>query len=354
MADGDVLSIDAFSDQARTVLPPVLLTRETRARALQAVASLETGGSTNMFGGIELAERHVAQGPASLVRRIVMISDGQANVGPSSPEALGALAERALPLGAQITSLGVGLEYDERTLDALAVRTSGRLFHVGDPREMTATLQHEVDLLAATAADDASIEIVPASGVTVLGAEGARIERTASGSARIPLGTLFAGQHREALVRVRFAGDRAAADRALASVRLRFRDPAEGGIERVQEVLAHAATSDDPSTVASHVNAKTRAMVVTMEAAKAELDAAQDLGEGRFDRAQEQLARAEASLREEAARTKDADAKRKLDTAATAMGAARATAAEAPKAAPAAARAGALEMNRDAMSGMGY
>ena len=90
-----------------------------------------------MFEGLELAEMHVAQaGRDHPVRRIVMISDGQANVGPSSPLALGELAQRSLSLGAQVTSLGVGLDYDERTLDAIAERTSGRLFHVGDPREM--------------------------------------------------------------------------------------------------------------------------------------------------------------------------------------------------------------------------
>ena len=51
------------------------------------------------------------------VRRVVVISDGIANVGPSSPEALGALAERGLRFRAQVTSLGVGNDYDERTLE---------------------------------------------------------------------------------------------------------------------------------------------------------------------------------------------------------------------------------------------
>jgi Ca-activated chloride channel family protein len=308
-----------------------------------------------MAEGLELAEMHVAQAPHDHpVRRIVMISDGQANVGLSSPQALGELAQRSLSLGAQVTSLGVGLDYDERTLDAIAERTSGRLFHVGDPREMTATLEHEIDLLAATVADQASIEIVPAPGVVLVSVEGARIESAPNGAVRIPLGTLYAGQHREALVRMRLTESASGAQRALASVRLQFHDPAENDVERVQEVLARASTSDDPVAVASHANAKTHAMMAMVEAAKTEVQAAQDVGSGNFMQAQTQLAAAEKGLLDEAAKTKDDDSRKKLTVAAQTVAVARAHAAAAPSAAPAKMRADVLEMNSAGMKAMGY
>ena len=355
LADGDVLSVDTFSDHARTLVPPVRLTPETRARVLSSIAELGTGGSTNMFEGLELAEMHVAQADRNHpVRRIVMISDGQANVGPSSPNALGELAQRSLSLGAQVTSLGVGLDYDERTLDAIAERTSGRLFHVGDPREMQATLEHEIDLLGSTVADQAAIEVVPAPGVVLVGVEGARIEGAENGAVRIPLGALFAGQHREALVRVRLTEAASGTQRALASVRLRFHDPAENEVERVQEVLARVMASDDPTAVASHANAKTHAMMAMVDAAKTEIQAAQDVGSGNFVQAQSQLAAAEKNLLDEAARTKDDDSRKKLTVAAKGMAHARAAAAAAPAAPPAKVRADALEMNGAGMKAMGY
>jgi Ca-activated chloride channel family protein len=359
LADGDILSVDIFSDAARSLVPPVRLTSETRARILSTIAELGTGGSTNMFEGLEMAERHVAQAPAVAgtqpVRRIVLISDGQANVGPSSPDALGELAQRALSLGAQVTSLGVGLDYDERTLDAIAERTSGRLFHVGDPREMEATLEHEIGLLSSTVADQAVIEVVPAPGVELQAIEGAHMEWGSGRAARIPLGALYAGQHREALVRVRLSGATAGTQRAIASVRLTFQDPQENDVERVQEVLARASTSDDPGAVALHASPQTHAMIATLEAAKTELQAAQDVGAGNYAQAQSQLAAVELNLREEASRTKDAAAKKKLDSAAQTVAAARrhATAAAAAPA-PAAARADVLEMNSGAMHQAGY
>lgn len=355
LSDGDVLGIDTFSDHARTLLPPTVLTPETRARALSIIAELGATGSTNMFEGLELAEMHVAQAPSDHpVRRIVMISDGQANVGPSSPQALGELAQRSLGLGAQVTSLGVGLDYDERTLDAIAERTSGRIFHVGDPREMTATLEQEVDMLARTVADQAVLEVVPAPGVMLSGVEGARVEAIEGGAVRIPLGALYAGQHREALVRVRLTSAASGTQRALASVRLKFRDPSENEVERVQEVLARAQTSDDPVAVAAHANAKTQAMMAMVDAAKTQVQAAQDMGVGNFAQAEGQLAAVEKKLRDEAARTKDDDARRKLTAAAATVATSRAAAAAAPKAAPAKQRSDVLEMNSAGMKAMGY
>jgi Ca-activated chloride channel family protein len=354
LADGDVLSVDTFSDHARPLVPPTVLTAETRARALSAIAELGTGGSTNLFEGLELAEMHVARDIARRpVRRIVLVSDGQANVGPSSPQALGDLAQRSLALGAQVTSLGVGLDYDERTLDAIADRTSGRLFHIGDPREMTAALEREVDLLAATMADQAELEVVPAPGVVLEGVEGARAEASPSGALRVPLGALYAGQHCEALVRVRVAGAPAGTQRALASVRLKFRDPADDGVERVQEVVARAQASDDAGAVAAHANATTRAMMATIEAAKIQIDAAQDLGAGQFGRAETQLAAAETRLRDEAARSSSEVAKRKLTAAAATVATARQRVAAAPAAPAPKVREDVLEMNAAAMDALG-
>lgn len=95
-------------------------------------------------------------------------------------------------------------------------------------------------------------------------------------------------------------------------------------------------------------------MIATLEAAKTELQAAQDVGAGNFAQAQSQLAAVEQNLRDEAARTKDMDAKKKLDRAAQTVATARSHATAAAAAPPAAARADVLEMNAGAMKASGY
>jgi Ca-activated chloride channel family protein len=204
LKDGDIVSRDSFSDNAKTLVPPTRLDSRSRQQILEAIARLTPTGSTNMFDGLTMGESQVAQAPAThSVRRVVVISDGIANVGPSSPETLGAIAQRGLRFQAQVTSLGVGNDYDERTLDALAVNSSGRLYHLSEPKEMATILKGELDLLDQTLASNAFVEVVPAPGVQLSGADGVRADFSGDGSLRIPLGALHSGQHREALVRVR-------------------------------------------------------------------------------------------------------------------------------------------------------
>ncbi|MDB4941883.1 MAG: hypothetical protein JWP97_1417 [Labilithrix sp.] len=354
--DGDIVTLDSFSSEAQVLVPPTRLDARSRSEILRQIALLVPQGSTNMFAGLNLAESQLAGAPAShTVRRVVMISDGRANVGPSTAEVLGAVAERGLQHRAQVTSFGVGVDYDEQTLDALSVRSNGRLYHIGEPRQMASVLESELALLDATLASDSFVEIVPAPGVTLVSADGLRTE-TRDGAMRIPLGALHAGQHREALVRVRI-NDPATFEgqtHSLASVRLRFRDAAEGDLERVQEVVARTQLSGDEGAVARSVSSRTKAIVAITEASRSQIQAAQRLSDGRFDEADKDLAKAEHALQAQAAVVTAPAEKKRLQVAAGRVAASRKTAQAMPAAPPAVQRENALRLNADGMHDVGF
>jgi Ca-activated chloride channel homolog len=358
LADGDIVSIHTFSDQAQERVPPTRLNASTRAGILHVIDSLEPLGGTNLFDGLRLGENRAFTAPSTHpVRRVVVISDGIANIGPSTPEVLGELAARGAESGVQVTALGVGLDYDEHTLNALAIRSSGRLYHIGEPREMAAMLESELGLLQATAATDASIEVVPAPGVQILGADGVRADWGQGGALRFPLGTMFGGQHREMAIRVRVTAQ-ADGTHPLASVRFHFRDPSDGNLDRVQEVVARYQVTSDRVAIDQHQNAKTQGIVATQEASQSALAAAQKINDGRFEDADKDLAVAEDKLRASAAHAATkADEQRALVAVARISGARKkaADASAAPPAAkPAAMRAGALDINGAAMRNAGF
>ncbi len=358
LADGDIVSITSFSDEARLLLGPTVLDHDGRQSLYRTIAGLQPSGGTNMFDGLRMAERNAVGSPATHpVRRVVMISDGMANIGPSSPEVLGALAARGSDGGVQVSAIGVGLDYDEHTLNALAVRSSGRLYHLDEPREMTAILDREVGLLQATAATGAFVEISPAPGVQILGADGVASTPIADGGVRVPLGTMFGGQHREMVLRAHVNVAAGEGDRPLASVRLHFRDPSDSGLERVQEVVARYQVTTDAARVLASANLTTRAIMATQQAAQITVVAAQQVNDGHFEAADKQRAEAEVRLHEAAARApRDAD-KQRVMAAATrvtrARAAAKADAASPSAPAPAAARARALDLNEAAMRASG-
>lgn len=291
------------------------------------------------------------------IRRVVLISDGIANIGPSTPELLGELAARGAERGVQVTAVGVGLDYDENTLNALAIRSSGRLHHMAETHELPAILEKEMALLKATAVTNAVVEVIPAPGVQLLGADGVRSEWVTGGGLRVPLGTLFGGQHREMLMRVRVT---AAADgtHPLASVRLHFTDPSEGNLARVQEVIARYTATADNTQLERHANARTQSIIAVQEAGRLAVQAAQSVNQGSWDKADKDLAVAEEKLRETAKQIRDAKEKKRVEDAAARMATARKktqAAAAAPAAAkPAAKRSQALDLNASGMKEMGY
>ncbi len=355
LADGDIVSIVSFNDDAKTLVEPTTLSTSTRTALKTRISQLQPNGSTNMFDGLGLGESLVARAPVThAVRRVVVISDGIANVGPSSPEALGALAERGLRFHAQVTSLGVGNDYDERTLNSLALRSTGRLYHLSDPKEMASLIQHELDLLRSTVATDAFVEVVPAPGVDLLAVEGVRSERGENGSLKLPLGALFSGQHREAVVRVRIHDPNVTPSRALASIRLHFRDPDDGDVPRIQEVIARAGFSSDSSAVAKSENAKAKSIAAVMDASKLELSASQSAGAGQFAAADKQLEQAQLALETRAKATTDDNERGRLVAVARKVATSRQQVQAAPMAPSATQRDVTLQLNAAGMHDSGF
>ncbi|HLM71623.1 MAG TPA: VWA domain-containing protein, partial [Polyangiaceae bacterium] len=338
LPDGDIVSVISFDDAAMERVPPTSLDSASRQRIRGAISELAPNGSTNLFDGLRQGEARAMQAPSThAIRRVVLISDGIANIGPSTPELLGELAARGSERGVQVTAVGVGLDYDENTLNALAIRSSGRLHHLAETHELPKILEKEMALLKATAVTNAVVEVIPAPGVTLLGAEGVQSEWVTGGGLRVPLGTLFGGQHREMLMRVRVS---AAADgtHPLASVRLHFTDPSEGNLARVQEVIARYTATTDNKQLDQHANSRTQGIIA--------VQAAQSVNQGSWDKADKDLAVAETKLRETAKTIRDTKEKQKVEAAAARMASARRNtqaAAAAPAAAkPAAKRAQAL------------
>jgi Ca-activated chloride channel family protein len=257
-----------------------------------------------------VASERLSRAPASHpVRRIVLISDGHANIGPSDPQSLGALAGNATEWGTQVTAIGVGLDYDERTLGTLAVRSSGRLYHLERPHQMAQILDRELNLLARTVATDAFIEVVPAKGVTIL--EGTTFGSSLEGNRlKVPLGSLHAGQQREVLFRAKVDTARVGR-RPLATARLSFKHPAGSQRRVVQRRPIRYRVTRQAERAQASQSPRVAAMVATHRAASAQLAAADRLNQGDAEAAVAQLETAERELRT-AARQAPAPVRRQL------------------------------------------
>jgi len=349
-ADGDILSIYGFSNTVSELAPPTVVGPQTRAGLMQRVTGLYAAGGTNLYGGVQAGLARMSQAPGTHpVKRVFLISDGHANIGPSDTSSLASLAAGGTEWGAQISAIGVGTSYDQQTLSAMVVRSSGRLYHLSQPQQMAHILEQEMSLLSRSVAVGAYIEVVPAPGVRILegNTTGASV---VDGRLRLPIGAVYAGQHREVLFRARVDTSHPGS-RPLAEARLVYQHP-DDQRERVERTQLRYEVTADASAAARSRAPRVAAMVADHEATVAQRRAANLMREGQGQQAAAELERARRTLASAAQQApRDSEASSRLRERAARMQAAEQRAATAS---PAAAPDVAYDFEDEAMEAEGY
>lgn len=160
----DRFGLVAFDDEVRVVVPARPL-EDKAAAAKGAVAGLGPGGMTNLSGGLlrGLQEaRRVAGGRGGTV---LLLSDGHANVGELDHDRLGSVSAKARADGITVSTLGLGLDYDEALLASLARGGAGNAHFAEEADTAGAQLASEIDGLLNLTAQAASVLVAPGPGV---------------------------------------------------------------------------------------------------------------------------------------------------------------------------------------------
>lgn len=131
----DRLSLVTYDSQARLLLEAISAARVAEIQA--AAAALTTEATTNLLAGVELgyqiAARHFRSGETN---RVILCTDGVANVGPADAEAVLAKVAQYRRQGITLTSVGVGSgSYDDRMLEQLANKGDGNYVFVDSPEQ---------------------------------------------------------------------------------------------------------------------------------------------------------------------------------------------------------------------------
>jgi Ca-activated chloride channel homolog len=189
----DQLAIVTFSDHAAVRSGLVVMDVAGRGAIRAALRDVRADGHTNLHGGLGVAAGVLLQAPAGLRRVAVVMSDGQPNVGLSSPADLGAYVKT---LGIAVSSLGFGLKHDENVLDAIAVAGSGRYTYVADPRVARVELARAALAHGGIVADQIELRVRPALGVELLQIVPATQMRVGASGLATTLGDVFVDEGR--------------------------------------------------------------------------------------------------------------------------------------------------------------
>jgi len=199
----DRIALVSYSDGARVDLP-LQAPDEMRRAWAPIVAGIQPGGGTNLAAGLDrgIAVLRGSQS-AGRAQRLVLVSDGLANVGDYSPEGLRTRAAGVASAEWVLSTVGVGLDFDEALLSMLADAGTGNFYFLESAAGLDHLFDAEFSLARDTTATGLELAIAPAPGVEVIEAAGYPLERDAAGRVRIRTGSLFAGQDRRLWVTLR-------------------------------------------------------------------------------------------------------------------------------------------------------
>lgn len=176
---GDHVGIVVYAGESGVLLEPTEGT--DRARILASIADLEAGGSTNGAGGIraayELAHRNFRK---DAINRVILVSDGDFNVGTTSESELVDLIESERETGVFLTVLGVGKgNLNDSTMEKLADHGNGSYHYLDSLAEARRVLVAEGGSTLLTIAKDVKIQVefnpAKVSGYRLIGYENRRL-----------------------------------------------------------------------------------------------------------------------------------------------------------------------------------
>ena len=262
LADYDHFAVITYSTDAETIAPVRRATPEAKRLAIEAIGAITADGGTNISQGLTLGATAIATA-GHTGGHVVLISDGKANEGIHERSGLVDLAAVTAASGITITSVGVGLDFDERTMAAIAVSGGGRYYFVEDTAQLADMFAGEIYRLGNTVVTNVELTIEPAPGVEVVDAYGYRVVRDRT-AVRIPVNL----QGRATvMVRVR-ATALETGPRSLGSVHLAWR-PRGGARTEVATVAIPVEVTTDPVVVAAHRDPDIVRQVEELETARA-------------------------------------------------------------------------------------
>jgi len=285
LTDKDTIAIVSYSDDVRVDLPASPADGETRQAALDAITKIRAGGSTNLSGGLFRGQEEVQRGMRlNQINRVILMSDGLANRGITDTKALSQQAQKHAQQGISVTTMGVGVDYNEDLMTAVADHASGNYYFIKDSDQIVSVFTQELQKMFGTVAQGAVVEVLIEDGIDLKQVFGYTFTRKGD-TVSIPLAELFAGQKRAILLALQVPTLREG-KMAVSQVTLKYVDVASEGEARKAEVLAEVVVTKDKELVTSTRNKEVEERVGEVQVANAMNTAANLLRDGEADKAE--------------------------------------------------------------------
>ncbi|MDP1604768.1 MAG: VWA domain-containing protein [Legionella sp.] len=159
LSSDDTVALVSFNHEVEVLSPSAPLSN-SRDKLIEAIDNLQASGTTALHAGVKeggrLVEAFVSD---NNVNRVILLSDGLANVGPSTPGELAELGRRLASKGISVSTIGLGLDYNEDLMQRLAAASDGNHVFVERPSDLAEIFDREFGDALSVSARDITITI---------------------------------------------------------------------------------------------------------------------------------------------------------------------------------------------------
>ena len=196
----DMFSLVIYDHHVQTLIPPQSAANSEWLES--QIMHIRTGGNTALFGAVSQGAAEIRKNlNKKFVHRIILLSDGLANVGPSTPADLSRLGAALLKEGISVTTIGIGTDFNEDLMTGLADRSDGNHYFVESSVDLPRIFASELGDVLSVVASKITIELETPDNVRplrIIGREG----RINGNRVEIHLNQLYGGQQKYALIEV--------------------------------------------------------------------------------------------------------------------------------------------------------
>jgi Ca-activated chloride channel family protein len=156
---GDSVALATYAGRVAKILDPTGLDNKGRIQA--AIKSLRSGGSTAMNSGLELAYKlALSNHQKDHVNRVIVLSDGDANVGPSSHKQILKRIRHFVDEGVTLSTIGFGMgNYQDTLMEQLANKGNGNYYYIDTEKEARKVFGEQLDGTLQVIAKDVKIQV---------------------------------------------------------------------------------------------------------------------------------------------------------------------------------------------------
>lgn len=239
---------------------------DKKDKILSAIQKLSAGGGTNGEGGIrkayEIAQKNYISGGSN---RVILASDGDFNVGVTSPKELLDIIKEKSEGGVFLTVLGFGMgNYKDARLEEISNKGQGNYFYIDNSKEANKVFVNQLSGTLYTIAKDVKVQVEFNPKVVhsyrLVGYENRMLQKEDFANDKVDAGEMGAGHSVTALYEIEWKGnapsdiklkyqseekvkDTPGSSDEILTAKIRYKKPTNSSSEYFEQALANKVVS---------------------------------------------------------------------------------------------------------------